>query len=58
MRSYLPTCQTDELAQIFGPIDAWFCEAEPASALVEHRRAGARLLTQVPGAAASAAAAP
>jgi hypothetical protein len=58
MRSYLPTCRTDELAQIFGPIDAWLCEAEPASALLEHRRAGARLLTQVHAAAAGAAAAP
>jgi hypothetical protein len=58
MRLYLPTCQTGELAQLFGPIDAWFCENEQASALLEYRRAGPRLLTQVHGAVASAAAAP
>lgn len=46
LRSYLPTCTTDELAQVFGPISHWLAEDAGATQLLEFGRDRAGALTR------------
>lgn len=41
--SYLPTCNAGESRQVFGPIDAFFVEAQGGGELLEFRLAGGAL---------------
>jgi len=43
LRVYLPTCTADELRNFFGPVRAYFAEADTAGALVRFTFAGAAL---------------
>lgn len=45
LRAYLPTCRTDELAQVFGPIASYLTEGEDGAAFIEFRFDGHRLLS-------------
>ena len=45
--SFLPTCTADELATLFGPIDAFLVERGPARQVVELRFDGVGLRTHV-----------
>jgi len=38
LRSYLPTCTPDELAQVFGPISHWLLEDAGGESLIEFGR--------------------
>jgi len=42
-RRYLPTCNSTELATVFGPIQTFYCEAEDPSRLLQFRRSGDHL---------------
>jgi hypothetical protein len=44
LRVYLPTCRSDELQQVFGPIDAWFAESAQGAGLIEFRLGGDELV--------------
>ena len=43
LRAYLPTCQTDELRAVFGPITSYITEGEDGTSLLEFRFDGTRL---------------
>lgn len=43
LRAYLPTCQTDELRAVFGPIASYLVEAEDGASLIEFQFDGTRL---------------
>jgi hypothetical protein len=43
LRVYLPTCRTDELRTVFGPISSYAVEAEDAAGLIEFEFDGSRL---------------
>ena len=46
LRIYLPTCNTDELAQVFGPVASYLTEGEDGTTLVDFRFDGTRLRTE------------
>jgi hypothetical protein len=49
LRVYLPTCTRGELEQLFGPISAFFVEAEhPATLLAFERVAGSFAMAKIP----------
>jgi hypothetical protein len=43
LRVYLPSCTPAELAQVFGPVDRLFAEADGAAELLAFRRVGGAL---------------
>ena len=43
LRTYLPTCRADELAQMFGPVAGYVAEGERGTNLIDFRFDGARL---------------
>jgi hypothetical protein len=43
LRVYLPTCTAAELAQLFGPVEAWVLETPDGTSLAEYRFNGERL---------------
>ena len=43
LRVYLPTCNTDELAAVFGPVSAYFAEGETSDVLLRFDFSGAAL---------------
>lgn len=43
LRAYLPTCTTDELATVFGPVERWVVEGEAGTVAHEFRFDGQRL---------------
>jgi hypothetical protein len=46
LRAYLPTCQADELRQVFGPVKRFLAEGEDGQSLVGWRFDGRRLLPE------------
>jgi hypothetical protein len=46
LRAYLPSCTSEELDTVFGPIGAYLAEAADGEALIEFRRRGAQLTQQ------------
>lgn len=46
LRAYLPTCRTDELRQVFGPVSRFLAESEDAGALLGWRFDGTRLVAE------------
>jgi len=49
MRSYLPTCPQDQLAEFFGPVDFYFAEAEEPARAHAWAVADGRLVAQSVG---------
>ncbi len=43
LRAYLPTCTPDELAYVFGPVEAYVVEGETPEKIIEYRRADGAL---------------
>ena len=46
MRVYLPTCNAEELAAIFGPVTSYLLEDESSKASLRFRSADGKLITQ------------
>lgn len=46
LRAYLPTCRSDELAEVFGPVASYLTEGEGGATLIDFRFDGRRLLTR------------
>lgn len=46
LRAYLPTCRSDELRQVFGPVQRYLAESEDGDALLGWRFDGKRLLAE------------
>jgi len=44
LRTYLPTCNASELAQIFGPVECYVQEGEDPGVLLRFRQAGGKLV--------------
>jgi hypothetical protein len=43
MRTYLPTCNSDELAAIFGPVDSFLVEDESGESILRFQVASGSL---------------
>jgi hypothetical protein len=43
LRTFLPTCRSDELAEVFGPVDEWIVENPEATGYLRFRRESAGL---------------
>ena len=52
LRIYLPSCRSDELAQLFGPIASFVVEGDRGSSVTEFRFDGRQLLPQTQALAA------
>ena len=46
LRMYLPTCHTDELRTVFGPIEGFYCEAQESSMLLHYQFDEAKLISR------------
>jgi len=44
LRVYLPTCNAEETAALFGPVERYFLEAEDANVLMQYRHTGGQLM--------------
>lgn len=47
LRSYLPTCNADELGQLFGPVTAYFAEGESPRELLRLENQAGKLVKRV-----------